>query len=86
MNLLVLAQVPRLYLMSLSGKGVFTLDKGEAQDGHDHSHGDETIGEIKGGPVVSVPVKVEKIDDLSVYDTIDQISYGPAEDEGHKGQ
>src|SRR4030042_2436186 len=40
------------------------------------------ISAVKGRPVVVVPMEVDKVNDLSPSDSVYEVSYGPAKDQG----
>ena len=52
----------------------------EVVEGNHHSHGYKAIGEVKGRPMESGPVKIQKVDHLAVNHAVHEVAYGPAQD------
>ena len=66
----------------VSCKGIFTLGLDEVVDGDQNADGDETVREIECRPVKVRPVEVEKVNNFTVCDPIDQVADRSAENEG----
>src|SRR5262245_35875141 len=69
----------------VSCKGIFALGLDEMIDGNQDADGDEAAREIEWRPVKVRPVEVEKINDFTVCDPIDQVANRAAEDKGKSG-
>ena len=61
----------------------FCLQEKKKCDGH--ADGNEAVGEIEGRPVIIGPIDIQKIDDLAMKQSIDQISQCAAQDERQRG-